>query len=188
MKFFKIKNQNKGFVALFAVFLTIIVLAITIGIANISYKEQLLSSSAREANTAFFAADSGAECALYYDQSAPPAGDFFNLNGTPDVKCFGDTGGVTIFGSFGLPIQDPKGRPADGKFTIDNLNTTTSSCVSIVVYKGVVDSFNNTKSTIIESKGYNFDCATVANILAMPNLLERLVERVVRVSYVTETI
>ena len=40
-------------------------------IMNISYKEIIFSTDAEETNEAFFAADTGAECALYYDRSNP---------------------------------------------------------------------------------------------------------------------
>lgn len=67
----KIK-KNKGFVLLFAVMLSSIILAITLGIANIALKEVKFSISAKDANDAFFAADAGEEQALYNDNKATP--------------------------------------------------------------------------------------------------------------------
>lgn len=59
--------QPKGFTTLFAVLVASLLLAIGIAIFNITYKELLLSSSARESQFAIYAADTGLECALYWD-------------------------------------------------------------------------------------------------------------------------
>jgi len=61
------QSPQKGFVILFAVIITSIVLLVSIGISSVIYKETLLSSSSRDGGYAFFAADSGLECPLYWD-------------------------------------------------------------------------------------------------------------------------
>lgn len=66
--FFKEKNYNeKGFVILFAVLISAIILLIGAGILGISVKESILSSSARESQYAINAADAGLECVMYDD-------------------------------------------------------------------------------------------------------------------------
>ena len=60
------KNQG-GFVVLFTVLISVIVLVLATGIFNIALKETELTISAKESNLAFYAADAGSECALYYD-------------------------------------------------------------------------------------------------------------------------
>ncbi len=64
----KIQN-NKGFVLLFAVTIASILLAIALGVANISYNEVRFGTSARGTNDAFFAADAGIENALFLDKA-----------------------------------------------------------------------------------------------------------------------
>ncbi|MEK7081105.1 MAG: hypothetical protein AAB902_01830 [Patescibacteria group bacterium] len=64
----KIK-KNKGFVILFVVTLSSILLAIALGAANIALKEIKFGTSAKDTNNAFFAADSGAELALFNDKT-----------------------------------------------------------------------------------------------------------------------
>ena len=64
----KIK-KNKGFVILFAVMLSSIFLAIALGVSNIAFREVTFGTSAKDANDAFFAADVGAECALFNDKN-----------------------------------------------------------------------------------------------------------------------
>lgn len=63
----KIKNK-KGFVILFAITLSSIVLAIALGVANIAFREIRFSTSTKDSNDAFFAADTGTEAVLFQDK------------------------------------------------------------------------------------------------------------------------
>ncbi len=67
MKIIKAK-KNKAFVLLFAVTLAAIFLSIALGISSVALKEINFSTSAKNTNDAFFSADTGVECALYYDK------------------------------------------------------------------------------------------------------------------------
>jgi len=82
----KINNlqKNKGFVLLFAVTVSSILLAIALGVANIALKEVRFSTSARDTNDAFFAADTGIEYTLFNDRTPafyPPGLTAFDLAG-----------------------------------------------------------------------------------------------------------
>ncbi len=61
-------KSGAGFVILFAVTLSAIFLAIALGISNIALKELKFSTSAKDTNDAFFAADTGVEKALFEDK------------------------------------------------------------------------------------------------------------------------
>ncbi len=61
-----IHTNEKGFVMLFTVLIVSIILSLAIGIANIGYKQSLLSSIGKDSQIAFYAADAGMECALLY--------------------------------------------------------------------------------------------------------------------------
>ena len=65
-KYFRNKN---GFALLYSVVVSSIILAIALGVSNIAYKEIVFGTSAKDANDAFYAADTAAECTLYYDNS-----------------------------------------------------------------------------------------------------------------------
>ncbi|MBI2618266.1 hypothetical protein HYW58_02325, partial [Candidatus Kaiserbacteria bacterium] len=65
---FKNKNKDGGFTLLIAVLVAGVLLAIGLAIFNIAIKELLLSSSGRDSQFAFYAADSGTECALFWEQ------------------------------------------------------------------------------------------------------------------------
>ena len=61
------KNRKKGFTLLYATLVGSLLIAIASGIFNIIFKELQLSASSRESQFAFYSADSGLECALYWD-------------------------------------------------------------------------------------------------------------------------
>ncbi len=62
-------QNNTGFVMLFAVTLSAILLTIALGVSNIAFREVKFGTSARDTNDAFFAADTGAEYALFLDKA-----------------------------------------------------------------------------------------------------------------------
>ncbi len=66
--FKKTKETRRGFVILLAVTLTGIILSIALGAASIALKEMKFSTSARDTNDAFFAADTGIEYVLMNDK------------------------------------------------------------------------------------------------------------------------
>jgi hypothetical protein len=62
-------QKNRGFALLFAVTISAILLSVALGITSVAMKEIQFSTSAKDTNDAFFAADSGAEYVLYNDRS-----------------------------------------------------------------------------------------------------------------------
>lgn len=76
----KMKKLKSGFVILFAVMLSSILLAIALGVANIALKEIKFGTSVKDTNDAFFAADTGIEYALFNDK--PPTSSFVPSPGT----------------------------------------------------------------------------------------------------------
>jgi hypothetical protein len=67
---YEAKGFRSGFVILFAVTLSAILLAIALGVANIAFKEAKFGTSAKDTNNAFLAADTGAESALFNNKSS----------------------------------------------------------------------------------------------------------------------
>jgi len=61
-------ERSGGFVLLYVLVLSSIILAMALGVTNIALNEVKFSTSGKDANEAFFAADTGAECALYNDK------------------------------------------------------------------------------------------------------------------------
>ena len=80
------QKNDQGFTLLFAALTASLLLAISLAIISISIRESQLSGVAKESQFAFYAADAGVECALYWDF----AHDAFNLDpATQDIQCVG---------------------------------------------------------------------------------------------------
>ncbi|MFA6524293.1 MAG: hypothetical protein WC264_02890 [Candidatus Paceibacterota bacterium] len=152
MKIKKIQ-KNKAFVILFAVMLSSIILAITLGVSNISLKEINFSTSAKNANDAFFAADTGIECALFYDKTGP--NNAFTSGLEIPMNCAGSN--ITL-----TPNNTP---PTFWSFDIVGLGSNGKSCAKVTVDKDTIP------NTTIISKGYN-NC-----------ILNNKVERELEVTY-----
>jgi hypothetical protein len=166
--------RKGGFVALFAVLISAVVLAITLGISNVAYKEVFLTSQARDANYAFFAADTGSECALYADLNKI---SFGGLASDADFDCNGGKVAVSGVGTIFT-------------FELNIINGTNNSCAKVTVDKDsqstVIDPDLGPvtiSSTQIDSLGYNVSCAEVDayNLSSNPSL--RVVQRAERVTY-----
>jgi len=72
-KLIKLRNlkANEGFVLIFSVIISSILLSVGLAMFSIALKELILSSSGRESQFAFYAADSASECAVYWDIRHP---------------------------------------------------------------------------------------------------------------------
>lgn len=60
-------QKKEGFVIIIALIVSVIVLTVGIGIISITLKDYLFSGVISESHKAFYAADSGLDCAFYYD-------------------------------------------------------------------------------------------------------------------------
>ncbi len=130
-----IQKNKKGFVLLYTMLLSSMILAIALGITNVALKEAKFSTSAKNTNEAFFAADLGAECALYGDRSDI---DIFNTAFGQNLKCNGKN----------VNISQSNNKFS---FTLNNLGSTQKGCAIVEVDKN--------SGTKIISKGYH-NCAT----------------------------
>lgn len=123
----KINDSNRGAIFLIAMLVASVALAIGIGVYNRTYKELLFASFWKQAQTAFSAADSGLECALYWD-----------LHPQPTATCFTQT----VSGASWTP-------GAAGSFS--NI-PVSGGCVSVVITK---DTTAVPTVTTIQAYGYN---------------------------------
>lgn len=135
----KYYTQEKGFVVLFTILISSIVLLMALGITSIATKEVTLSIQSRDAAKAFFAADAGMECALYQDRVS---GIF--TGSTPQFGCNDMNGGVQISGNFPIYV-----------FYV-SVGIDYDSCVRVTVNKehDDLDGDGNYR-TRIEALGYN---------------------------------
>ncbi len=155
---------QQGFILLFASLIASVLLTIGIGISTIVLKELRLSSIGRESQIAFFAADTGIECALYWNEIGH--GDVFKTSaGTGSFNCAGQS---VLAGTNNPASSDHAnmiiGGQALSHFGISPISVLDDSCVDVTVEKRDVG------STIIIAHGYN---ACVSD--------DRRVERALRV-------
>lgn len=135
----KIKlNKNSGFVLLFAVVISSIIFAIALGVTSIALKEVKFSSSAKGANDAFFAADTGAECALYWD---------YNLSIGDDFLGYDEDDGQS-WNCAGTELSGISGSPPTWSFVLAG-GSMGQSCAAVTITK------DPTVGVTIISKGYN---------------------------------
>jgi len=149
---------RKGFTLLLAVLVSGILLALGLAIYNIVIKDLVLSSSGRESQFAFYAADTGIECTLYWDIKH----DAFSPESTITQFDCGE-GTVPLVSNYdaGLDILTTTFSLALGPAESD-------ACSSVSVQKYITE-----RKTIVEALGYN-SCD-----LANP----RRIERAIRVQY-----
>lgn len=69
------KNTNRGFTIFFAMLVASLSLAVGVAIYDLTSREIDLSSTATQSQFAIYAADTGTECALYWDAKAPVGQD-----------------------------------------------------------------------------------------------------------------
>ena len=158
-KILKIK-KNIGFVLLFAVTLAAIILSITLGITNIAYNEVRFSSNARDTNDAFFAADSGLECASLYDVdtsdfSLPSTTEYAFL---PYNSPFHHLASITCNGNSSIVItpipSNYSSSPISYTFVVPKLGARGNSCAIVTVKKT-----DTAGGDVTSSKGYNNDAS-----------------------------
>ncbi len=85
------RNPASGFTLFVAIVIMGTLLLITTGITSLAFKESLLASSGKESQYAFYAADSGAECALYWDVKNPSGFSAFSASTTSTITCNRDS-------------------------------------------------------------------------------------------------
>lgn len=137
---------SRGFTILYAVLIASILLAIGIAIFDITVRELRLSSIARESQVAVYAADAGAECALYWGL---PTNDRVTFStSTPIViDCNGQTLATDVDG---LSIGG-RGYGATSTFQI----MYGEGCAEVSIATHLLDPNTLQVRTIAEARGYN---------------------------------
>ena len=159
-------NKKNGFALLIAVIFMSVMLAFGLALGSLSYKQQVLASSAIESQYAFYAADAGLECALYADQQ----GNLFAYppgvpQSAPAMTCDGSS-----------PVSATFSYSANNQFIVFNRVSLDANkrCADVTVYKP-----SSTGTTYIFSQGYDVSCGTVQ----APPVGARFVARGINVHY-----
>jgi hypothetical protein len=151
--------KNRGFTLFIAIVIMGTLLLISAGMVSLAVRQALISASGRESQAAFYAADTGIECALYWDVQNPSGVSGFATTSTSQINCNNQIktvgGSAVVVGGFAVSTFT---------FNFD----PDPPCVIVSVFKAM-----NSSATRIESKGYNTCDPTNP----------RRVERALRASY-----
>lgn len=157
-----IKNtKEKGFTLLFAVLLSVLVLSVGASVINIAMKQVILSGIGRESQFAFYAANTGIECALYWDYRDEKVFATSSLS-TPYTKNDEDVndilcGAQSIYRTYQnvatdiFDFENSNDSKGISKFTI-KFEDQIQYCSIVTVTK---EKENGIITTTIESRGYN---------------------------------
>lgn len=126
-------KKKKGFILLLSLVVISVLFAIGLGVFGIVVKELMLSGTGRESQIAFYAADTGIECVLYWDVKERAISTTTPAN----ITCAEQS--VSAGGGFASSFI---------------LNLANGSCARVSVDK------TNPGQTVVESRGYNTDCGS----------------------------
>lgn len=151
---------NKGFTIYFAVLVGSLALAVGVAIFDLVSRELTLSQFATQSQYAIYAADTGIECALYWDSKAPVLRGVPSVFGTSSTGAWASTAspcaGVninTLWGS--TPPPGATGSSATTTFSLTLPATAVGTpCVIIDVGKFLGGSPVGPR-TLIQARGYN---------------------------------
>ncbi|PIR82624.1 hypothetical protein COU20_01540 [Candidatus Kaiserbacteria bacterium CG10_big_fil_rev_8_21_14_0_10_59_10] len=155
LRFAPFRAQRRGFTILMAMLVSSLVLALGLSIFSIAQKSVALSAIGRDSQFAFYAADTGAECALFWDMRHGA----FSAEEEPfaDAACDGQSIGPFSFEGYGVN-QIFEFEPA-------------GFCARVVVEKS-----DTHPRTVIHSDGYSTSCDTIETS-------RRALQRSVRMQY-----
>jgi hypothetical protein len=165
------KLSQRGFTLLIAALIASIVLSLASAIFDIAQKQIALASLSQQSQYAFYAADTAAECGLYWDirynyfATTTPSGAALPYSPTCDSQSIALTTPLSNQ-SYPYTVTTPK-LPAINLFS-------GKYCVQLTVTKTLDNSTNPpTVRTVVHADGFNTSCA---NIAVSPTSLERSVE------------
>ena len=175
--FLKFNINQRGFTLLFAVLVSTLVLAVGASIISLALKQVQLSGTSRDSQYAFYAANTGYECAYYWDVHGYNDKDLFPINndtnfyyepgGTEtDITCLSETDSLGDINRNSIvssgdpvnwiqnPVSDPtESSPSVTSFSIRFDEDEVPYCADVTVSKWI-DSDDNVITTI-DSRGYN---------------------------------
>ncbi|OGG50405.1 hypothetical protein A3C18_00540 [Candidatus Kaiserbacteria bacterium RIFCSPHIGHO2_02_FULL_54_11b] len=173
MKNFR-KNTQRGFTLLLAALVSSVVLAVGAAIFSIAQKQVTLSALGRDSQFAFYAADTIAECALYWDFRFEYFASTTPTSITP--KC--DAVALNFVNQVGSSYPYVMTSEQIGLFSTE-VSGELCAQVSVTKCQGTFEDGDCQSSptapirTIIHADGYSTSCAS---ILSSTRALQRSVE------------
>jgi hypothetical protein len=167
-------KKQRGMTIFIAVVIMSLLLFISFAMVNITLKGTLFASSGRDSQYAFYAADAGMECAVYWDSMFEPSKFATSTSGS-SITCALNTitTGGTMYGTTTAALIGGGGNAnatSTFSFVMNQGADPVNYCAVVTVSKYYVGSV---LKTYIKSRGYN-TCDTSSL---------RRVERGVEVTY-----
>ena len=148
------RHSSRGFTILLAALVASVVLALSSSIFIVAQKQLILSSISRDSQYAFYAADTGAECALYWDNRHDAFGP--DDPETPP-QCDGKVLDAKVIPNYGTGNRTR--APYAMSFKIDFFTyTSLPRCVEVTIFKSTIHPL-----TTIRSDGYSTSCDDLAS-------------------------
>lgn len=137
--------SQRGVTLLVAIIITSVVLSVALALFDITYKQVVLASSARQSQYAFYTADSVMECALYWDQQK----DAFDYTATAyetntPISCNGQS--IQIYT---VPNSTVQNAVTGIRTTVFNVPGAGGTSGTVTIFK------KNTGATTIFATGYS---------------------------------
>jgi len=174
---------RSGITLYIAIIIASIVTFISFAVSNIGFQQLQLADLGQKSQHAFYAANSGVECALYWDTKVSDVAFIESENDTPppahadddtvDCNAFGGgTGSDTAWQAPAAADEDS----ATTTFVINNLGGEVEACTTVVVGKHSGDYLQ----TVVRASGRSNlnDCTTDND-----DIPEESVERTIEVTY-----
>ncbi|MES2213566.1 MAG: DUF2341 domain-containing protein [Patescibacteria group bacterium] len=159
-------KKQKGFTLLVAIVTTSLLLLVSFAVVNVSLKQLILTYSGQESQYALYNAESGLECALYWDVSNGPVSAFFGSSPT-DIQCNGQLntvggggGGSANTYSYMVPITILHAKVPDTDGSGGELNFPVLICANGTgVCNTSVSGLNQTGigAHVTDSNGYDIN-------------------------------
>ena len=156
-------KKDKGFTLLIAIITTSMLLIVSFVVVNIALKQIILANASRDSQFAFYAADAGTECAIYWDLKDSSLSTFATTT-AGSITCSGrtittnsQTGATDYTTGAGsvptIPAQNSLiGGGGSGSPTSIFWLNFTKGCAIVRVTKAYV---SGTLVTTVDSRGYN---------------------------------
>lgn len=162
-----IKKNKKGFTLLFAVLVSTLVLAVGASIISMALRQVILSGIGRDSQFAFYAANTGMDCGVYWDHHDSLNFATSNQSTYPatipsNVKCAGqhissitisDEGVDSATSEFNLEFNNVQGGSP--------ISSSVPYCVDVFITKEIVQvtlsngNTENKNQTTVSARGYN---------------------------------
>ncbi len=144
------ETHSRGFTLLIAIVLTAMLLLVSVVIVNIALKQLVIAYTGQQSQHSFYSADSGIDCALYWDTKNSTGISAFATSTAGSITCNSQTVTTNSQTVSTNPTQSSRigGGGVSNPTSIFQINFS-NGCAIVQVTK------SNAGTTTISSRGYN---------------------------------